>query len=179
MKRLFLALPPREEDSTSLWRQWEMRRVSSPRIRWIEPEDYHVTLLFFGPAEEDRIPLIEEQMDLTASLYEPFLLRSVGADQFPRKGAPRVYVESLEDADGRLGSLHGLLRRNLDVHFSLEKRKFLPHITTARLKGPSGHLPPYRDEPLEFHLDRMVLFESRLLPTGAVYTPLYEALFGS
>jgi 2'-5' RNA ligase len=177
MKRLFLALPPREEDAAALWRQWEMRRTSSPRIRWLLPEDYHITLIFFGPVEEERISLIREQMDSCVPLYKPFVLKSAGADQFPRRGEPRVYVESLEDTDGRLGSLHSLLRRNLESDFSLERRKFLPHITTARLKKSFGDLPPYRDEPLAFVLDRLVLFESRLHPSGAVYDPLYEIFF--
>ena len=179
MKRLFLALPPCEEDAAALWMQWEMRRVSSSNIRWLGPEDYHITLLFFGPVEEERIPLIREQMDLAAPLYKSFVLKSAGAGQFPRRGAPRVYVEFLEEEGGALSSLYNLLCRNLESHFTLEKRKFLPHITTARLKKSFGDLPPYREAPLEFKLDRMVLFESRLHPAGARYSPLYEVFFGS
>ena len=179
MKRLFLALPPREEDAAALWRQWEPRRISSPRIRWLPPEDYHITLLFFGPVDEGRISLIRDAMDASAPLYKPFVLKTAGASQFPRRGAPRVYVESLEGSDGRLVSLQNLLRRNLESDFILEKRKFLPHITTARLKKSFGDLPPYRGEAIEFNLDRMVLFESRLHPSGAVYSPLYEVFFGA
>ncbi len=179
MKRLFIALPPREEEAGALWRQWEARRVSSPRIRWLSPENYHITLIFLGPVEEERFSLIADAMDAAAPLYEPFILNAAGAARFPKRGDPRVYVEALEDPSGRLSSLYSLLYRNLERDFPLEKRKFLPHITTARLKSSSPPLPPCGGAALVFHLDRMVLFESLLHPDGAVYSPLYELPFGS
>lgn len=185
MKRLFLALPPSGEEAQLLWNEWESLRFSSPGVRWVPPEQYHVTLIFFGSVETSLIPSICVVMDDVSKLYAPFKVRTDGPGQFPVRGNPRVFIEHLTEgagpSGGNLSSLQTLLNQRLKGEFTLEKRRFKAHITTARVKrhynAPSRteRLPSF--ESLSLTLNHMVLFESVLKPDSAVYNPLYNVRF--
>jgi len=174
MKRLFLALTPEPEDALALWESWEIFRLSSPRIRWLEPEQFHMTLLFFGDREEEDLSLIADQMDRATETFGFLSVRTDGPGQFPQGDHPRVFVETLEDTSGTLEALQSALYKGLNPHFPLESRKFRPHITTARLRRYSGHLQFHKRPSLHFPLKQMILYESVLHREGAVYSPVYK-----
>ncbi len=183
MTRLFLALTLPEYEAAALWRNREGMRVTSPRLRWIEASQFHITLLFFGDTESSDVPLICEAMDRGADLFPPPVLETNGPGQFPSKGQPRVIVEHLKDVSGLTGkgglsSLHHFLYSALSPRIALEKRKFKPHITLARVSRGAGMLAfPSPVETIErgqtLHPVDLVLYESILRPEGAVYNPLY------
>jgi len=185
MIRLFLALPPSEEEARLLWDQWETFRFSSPRVRWIPADQFHVTLIFLGSLERTEIPVICDLMDDVSRLYAPFKLRTDGPGQFPGHGSPRVLIEHLSDSGfasaGQLGSLQHLLYQELKNRYSLEKRTFRPHITTARVQkhfaGPVLPLVPSGFRNITLSFDKLVLFESVLKPDAAVYNTVYDVNF--
>ncbi|MDC7234888.1 MAG: RNA 2',3'-cyclic phosphodiesterase [Spirochaetales bacterium] len=183
MIRLFLALPLSDKDGSLLYERWDARRFSSPFVRWIPAHQYHVTLIFFGELDKGDLPGICTLMDEAAALYPPFTLNTGGAGQFPLRGQPRVLIERLDDTrDGALAAFRQFLYVSLQSRFSLEKKRFRPHITTARIRGQAGggrKNPVPLDtftaggSTLELSLDELVLFESVLRPEGAVYNPVY------
>jgi RNA 2',3'-cyclic 3'-phosphodiesterase len=187
MTRLFLALSLSEEGARDLWDKWESARFSSPRIRWRAAEQYHITLLFFGNLEQTEIPVLCSVMDETAALYSSLNAVSEGPGQFPAKGNPRVFVEMLSEkglaGEGQLASLQHFLYLNLKDKYPLEKRRFRPHITIARivrnLKNSTDILLStgagfYDSRKMCYSLENLVLFESVLRPEGAVYSPVYS-----
>ena len=176
MKRLFLALTPESEDALALWESWEIFRLSSPRIRWMGPDQFHMTLLFFGDREEEDISLIADQMDRAADSFRFPSVQTAGPGQFPPGDHPRVFVETLEDASGTLDALQSALYQGLKADFPLESRKFRPHITMARLRRYSGHLQFHKRPSFRFPLKQMILYESVLHRDGAVYSPVCKTL---
>ena len=177
MKRLFLALPLSEEASLKLWTVWEPLRFSSRQIRWIGLEQFHITLVFLGDCKESLIPSLVDIMEETGENYSPIPVCTGGPGQFPLGGHPRVLFESLREGQNKTIKLNKHLRRHLSTMVDLEKRKFIPHITTARVKAKALDLPPSFVLPdwsgISDVLENFVLFESRLTPSGAVYTPLH------
>ncbi len=176
MKRLFLALPLSPEGARALWHAWEPLRFS--RIRWVPAEQFHITLVFLGETEEREIPVIVESMEKTGASFSSFPVLTGGPGAFPGKKGPRVLFESFREGGDRIAEIQKDLSGRLSPFFTLEKRKFHPHITTARIRPgtglPSGFIPHGGTSPVRDTLNRIVLFESVLSSRGAEYYPLHE-----
>jgi 2'-5' RNA ligase len=89
-----------------------------------------------------------------------------------------VLTVEVADPEGALTALQfGLVAALEDaIAFRPERRRFLPHVTVARVR--SGHRAPPRLElappggPAVFAADALTLFRSRLSPSGARYEAL-------
>jgi len=155
-------------------------------IRWVRPENMHLTLRFFGDVDEETLDEIEEVMLSVGRLHGPCQASVEGAGAFPSAVRARVFWLGIKDDEsGSLRALHANLEKGLEkIGFPAEDRPFTPHLTLGRARH---RLPPARDilEPLSDHscgeltVDRLVLFESRLQPTGAVYLPLKTVALGA
>jgi 2'-5' RNA ligase len=173
--RLFIAidLPDALTDELGLMAQ------GVPGARWLEPDDYHLTLRFIG--EVDGLGFRDLLDTLEGTQKAPFMLQLKGVGFFPPRGQPRTLWVGLEPSKPLLE-----LKKSLDYAIGRagvaeESRKFMPHITLARLNGtPSTRVARFlteyslfRSEP--FGVDAFHLYSSRLLPKGAVHT--LEATF--
>lgn len=49
-------------------------RVSSPDVKWVKPENIHLTLKFLGETEEAKINLIKDILNQTAAKFKEFSL---------------------------------------------------------------------------------------------------------
>jgi RNA 2',3'-cyclic 3'-phosphodiesterase len=148
-------------------------RGGLPGARWVDPENYHITLRFIGDIDERMAD------DITSILGErrqraPVPITIDGLDSFGG-GKPRA-VFARTSGNGALNELQAEQERLLrQVGLLPETRKFTPHITLARLKNASpidvadyiatrGHFPK-----LTFTADRFVLYSSRASVGGGPY----------
>jgi len=100
--------------------------------RWIDPEDYHVTLRFFG--EVDRHQAADISASLAATRQVGFEARLTGLSCFGGN-QPRALVADVA-ASGALEDLHRAHERAaLAAGLPPERRKYVPHVTVARLNG--------------------------------------------
>ena len=88
MRRLFLALPLSREGARNIWEAWEAIRFSGSRIRWVVPEQFHITLVFLGDTPEQDIPVILECMEKTARGFSAFPVLTGGPGAFSEKRGP-------------------------------------------------------------------------------------------
>jgi 2'-5' RNA ligase len=179
--RAFLAIP-----SDGLWvesaRGLVARLESSlPRASWTKPSSWHLTLKFFERISPERLKVFSEAIGALAAELVPGEMLANGAVVFPPHGPARVLgvgfapspaleeVSSLaRAAEAQAGAL-GLPQ---------EKRAFHPHVTFARLRSPwpAEAVETFRREVEAWSFPAWqaracVLYESRLLPEGAVHTP--------
>jgi 2'-5' RNA ligase len=168
MPRLFTALeiPPEIGQSLSLL------RGGLPGARWIDPENYHVTLRFIG--DIDDVLAREIALLLDKVKRKPFDVRFDGLSAFGGR-RPRAVIAALQPVTP-LVELQGELERLLQrVGLEPEGRKFTPHVTLARLRDSSSmqvadYLSargPFRIAP--FGVSRFVLFSSRASVGGGPY----------
>src|ERR1700750_1969352 len=111
-------------------------RGGLPGARWIDPENYHVTLRFIG--DIDGLAANEIASTLFRITRKPFEVELQGLQSFGGK-KPRAIV-ALVAPSRPLMELQAELER-LMQRFGLdpEGRQFTPHVTLARLRDASPH----------------------------------------
>jgi len=181
--RLFVALeiPAAVRDNLAAQIN-ELRDLPGPladkRLRWVRPENLHVTLKFIGEVEAARLDGIRRA--LTAiGLDAPVGLELRGLGFFPDERYPRVLWVGL-NASGNLPVLARDIDRALEGQgIARDQRAFTPHLTLARFE------PRAFDEKLRtaiqknsqrefgaFEAREFHLIQSKLQPSGAAYTSL-------
>ncbi len=158
----------------------ELQKLTLP-VRWVKVTNIHLTIIFLGYVDEDKIDDIKEKVNLVVQRFSIFKTRLNGIGVFPNWRKPRVIWIGLGEEIERLSTLREELQTGLKVlGFKPEKRPFAPHLTIGRFKGLVD-----RDEELKSILDRyhdlsgdlqylneLVLFKSDLKPDGPVYTKM-------
>src|SRR3954464_11814347 len=168
MPRLFTGLEIPSDVRQSL----SILRGGLPGARWIDPENYHVTLRFIG--EVDDVVAHEVSSLLGRVRREPFELRVEDLKSFGGR-KPRAVVATLGPAQAlmELQAEHERLMQR--VGLEPEGRKYTPHVSLARLRDVSS-----RDgaedlstraliRPPPFRVSRFVLFSSRTSVGGGPY----------
>jgi len=172
--RLFVAIPIPEE----LRRRMTMLCTGVRGAHWAHEDNMHVTLSFIGEVPDDRVADITAELDRVRSA--PFALTLAGAGHFETGRRVRALWIGIEPEPALLA-----LKERVDAALARaghqpERRRFLPHVTIARMKGLSpgavagwlGANTLFRAVP--FDVDRFVLYRSHLGQGGAHYQPLHE-----
>jgi 2'-5' RNA ligase len=168
MPRLFtgLEIPPAIAAELSAY------RGGLHGARWVEPENYHITLRFVGDIDDATA------RDLTDALgearpREPIPVTLDGLSAFG--GSKPRSVHARARATPALADLHAEQERlAARVGLEPEGRKFKPHMTLARLKGASAAdvarwLAERPFPALSFTAERVVLYSSRASVGGGPY----------
>ena len=168
MPRLFTGLEVPDDIGQSL----SMLRGGLPGARWISPENYHVTLRFIG--DIDGVAANEIASTLFRVNRRPFEVSLQGLSSFGGK-KPRAVVAALAPCRPLMELQAELERLIQRMGLEPEGRKFIPHVTLARLRDASnrdvadylsvrGYFPPRT-----FTVSRFVLFSSRNSVGGGPY----------
>jgi len=168
MPRLFTGLEVPEDIGHSL----AALRGGLPGARWIDPENYHLTLRFIG--DIDGIAANEIASMLFRVHRKPFEVTLQGLSSFGGK-KPRAVVAAVAPSRPLMELQAEVERLMQRVGLDPEGRKFTPHVTLARLRDASnrdvadylsvrGYFPARA-----FTVDRFVLFSSRDSVGGGPY----------
>ena len=154
-------------------------KIPGTDIKWVRPENMHITLKFLGDIQPDQIDSIENVIRDVAGSVTPFNVWIRGAGCFPNEHHPRVLWLGIFTKTEIPGHMARDLNGRLAVlGFQTEKRKFKPHLTLGRvrtLKNIGQVVGRMRQEGFEsdgFHVNQIHLMQSRLKPSGAEYSVL-------
>lgn len=181
--RLFLAVDPSPDCLTQFAREMDRLRVMAPRARWVRAEKLHVTLVFLGEVEENKILAITDAMRSAAENHAPFVLQFAGGGTFGERKRARVLWAGIGGDLPALNELQKDLATRLEpLGYKPEHREYAPHLTLARAGVPSG------DEKLvtcaealekqsfgETTIGEVILYRSEPAARGGGYTPLFRA----
>lgn len=169
MPRLFTGLEVPYDVQLAL----SLKRGGLFGARWIDPENYHITLRFIGDVDNHVADEVSYELDRAAN-FEAFRIRLSHLGTFGGDKPRALYagVENNEALQHLQASHERVLRR---VGLEPEARKFVPHVSLARLRGTSAidvadfihHAVHFA--PLEFTVRRFVLFSSRNSVGGGPY----------
>jgi len=143
--------------------------------RWQTEDQLHLTLRFIGEVDRHRAGDIHAALGAIHHPRIEIALSGLGA--FDRRGQP-VTVWAGVTPQEPLRTLHKKIDQAIArVGVEPDQRAYFPHITLARLKRSSGRIRDLVEEAgglssEPFQVDRFALYESKLTPEGAVYTPI-------
>ena len=128
MPRLFTALEIPRDAALSL----SLLRGGLPGARWIDVENYHLTLRFIGDVEGHVADEIANALDRVHRPAFSLALSGVGAFGSKKPHSIWAGVDRLARPRGAAGRD----RAHLPAHRrAADPRKFVPHVTLARLKN--------------------------------------------
>ena len=145
------------------------------QIRWLPPENYHLTLVFLGDVDSAKLSglqfTLEQKLEATEAV--PLTISTITPFPFSRPRIAAALVEHTAE----------LLRLQSDVAncvrkcgITPERRRFVPHVTLGRLKPRAGKSVDFkaRNILLSGIADSVTLFQSELTLDGAIHTALAE-----
>lgn len=144
-----------------------------PGARWLEPDNLHITLRFIGDV---AAPVVREfDANLGSISFDPLTIEITGLATFGGD-EPRIIYAAIKPTDelDRLARANETAARRAGL--KPESRRFIPHITLARLQ-PAPRIEPIarflqrkgglRLEP--FTVTRFVLYSSKPQTGGGPY----------
>lgn len=134
MKRLFAAIKITPDEAlSSLYYKLKID-LKTEKIKWVDLQNLHITLKFFGETDEDRIPEVSSHLNQVASEYSSFDLRLSGLGIFGSAYKPRVIWAGIEE-NNTLKELGLSVLNEMDkIGYKLDRQNFVPHLTLARIK---------------------------------------------
>jgi 2'-5' RNA ligase len=168
MPRLFTGV----EIPTEIAERLSLLRGGLAGARWIDSENYHLTLRFIGDVDMVAAEAVAEA--LSRVRRRPFALRFTGVGALGTR-KPHAVVANVE-ASAPLRELQAEHERIMQrIGLPPEGRKYTPHVTLARLRGGNSRdIADYLSlrggfVAGAFDVDRFVLFSSRDSIGGGPY----------
>lgn len=167
------------EEISSLVDQLQLK-FNHSGIKWVEKNNYHITLKFLGQTPSYFINSIDLAILESIRNFYPFDIQLSGCGFFG-KPRPQVLWLGLKET-ANLETLQNKIHSSLyQLGFEMEPRPFKPHLTIGRIKFLNS-IPEFKqiirkyadkfEQPLL--VNKIELFESNLLPTGPQYTALKQ-----
>ena len=184
--RLFIAIELPTEIKDSLARLQQEFKKTGADVKWVEPQNIHLTLKFIGETEEDKLREIIQSLKETAGGKPAFKMRIASCGAFPKISSPRVIWASLDKGDKETKEIAQELENRLVMHgIPKEERDFSSHITIGRTRSGLNRdklvsclntlAGKPEEETKEFTISKITLFKSTLTPKGPIYEALQEA----
>jgi len=108
---------------------------SSAGVKWVRPQNMHLTLLFLGEVEQLEIVSICRMVQERSRRHAPFTLAVNGLGAFPNLRRPKILWAGITEGIEELRGLHADLEEGLlDLGcYRREERAYTPHLTLGRL----------------------------------------------
>lgn len=168
MPRLFTGI----EIPAAIGQQLSMLRGGLPGARWIDVENYHITLRFLGDIDDATA---HEAASALSGIRRPaFDLRFTGLISFGGR-KPRAVVAETSTPQALMDLQAEQERLMQRIGLPPEGRKYMPHVTLARLRTSSSReVADYLAarglfRTPDFSVSRFVLFSSRASTGGGPY----------
>ncbi len=187
--RLFIAIHLPEEFKAAIEDIFSSISRQRPRgLRFVKPDNIHLTLKFLGDTDEGLIPELTDRLDEVATTQSPFSLSLSGAGAFPNLKRPRVFWIGVGGDIERITALAKAVDDTCSrLNFPREKRAYSPHLTVARAKdnknlsGMKELIAGLGDSDFgvePFEVVSLSLVQSTLTPRGAIYEDVEKFALG-
>lgn len=173
MPRLFTALTLPDAVADRLLDTME----GIPDARWQDAEQLHLTLTFLGDVPERGVD--DLVLALARVALPPFPLSLAGVGHFEHKGRPKALWAGAAPNDALLALQQRVAQACAMAGYPPEARRFVPHVTLARLRGTVPQVPAWLAAHAllatpAFTVRGFTLFASTLSSVGSHYTSVEQ-----
>lgn len=159
---------------------------SQADVKWVTPEQVHVTLKFLGEISDERRQQVEGMLREIASHTAPFSVQLEGLGAFPSVSAPRVVWTGIVEGREELTRLAASIEEaGQKISLAREHRPFSGHVTLGRVRSPKNRqaltrgLQTLELKPLEpWQVASVTLYQSVLSSHGPAYSVLADIALG-
>lgn len=152
-------------------------RYPAGAIRWVGPENQHLTVRFLGDTATSTVPAIGRVLDEAGRSHSAFSLQMGAGGCFPSCRRPRVLWVGLNDHDPLTGGQLAAFKSSIDSGLTAlglppDDKPFRAHLTLGRVKDANAVRDIDWDVPipaLDFPANTIHLIESKLNPSGPTY----------
>ena len=157
----------------------ELRDVSGDDVRWINEQNLHITLKFFGEIKSEKLPAMRLALREATARHAPFSLELANIGTFGGREGLRVMWVAVAGEILRLEALPADMNVAYSVlNFERDQRPFKPHLTFGRVRDS---VSTRRRAELEvavgkvempdllWHINAVSLIRSTLTPQGPNY----------
>ncbi|MCD6367948.1 MAG: RNA 2',3'-cyclic phosphodiesterase [Candidatus Aenigmarchaeota archaeon] len=179
--RTFVAIPIPEEIKRKI--ADIQKSFDLTGIKLVEPQNFHLTVKFFGDLNEEELERAENILRNIRS--ESFDIRIGGINVFPSKSYIRtIWIDVTKNRDKLIAFLK-YVRSHFEGLGKDDKSEIIPHLTIGRVKWIENKQELLkRIEKLEnveigeMKVDKLVLYKSTLTRNGPIYEAIGEINFG-
>jgi 2'-5' RNA ligase len=157
-------------------------------VKWVEPENLHVTLLFLGEVVDRDVPAVCSAVARVAAGLAAFPITIERAGCFGNPRRPRTLWVGVGEGSQELVALHDALESPLLELgcYRREDRQYTPHVTLGRVRSdrPNDALAALLSKQAGWQGGRelvreVLVLSSELTREGPVYTVLSRAKLGN
>ena len=181
--RCFIAIDIGEEIRralSDLQRQLQdVARLNRGCVKWVKPENIHLTLKFLGEIEDQKSVEVCDIVADVVSGHNCFELGIESLGRFGGRSARVLWVGSGTGSDDLCRLQKDVEQRLTSAGWPREERDFTGHLTLCRIKDHKAGIKlaqsseEYKNLKLGIvRVDSVSVYQSRLTPTGPVYTVL-------
>jgi 2'-5' RNA ligase len=178
--RLFIAVDISERSRKLINRKVKILKKSyDSDLKWVDKENWHLTIKFLGECEEEKKKLIIEKLENINIKSEIDYIQFSKIDAFPNpKEAKVIYLETAKGSEFLKELNHIIEIEMAKLDFEKDQREFIPHLTLARSKNNGEFNIKSNFLKNDFinifsYIDSFSLYESRLSSDGPEYIELF------
>jgi 2'-5' RNA ligase len=153
-------------------------------VKWVEPDNLHLTLLFLGEVEMKEVHAVCRAVADTCREHHVFPLTVERVGGFPNARRPRVLWAGVGEGAEDVVALHDALEPPLlDLgYYRREERHYTPHVTLGRVPndGSADRLALAVEQQAQWRggqqlVKQVLVMSSELTSNGPLYTVLSRA----
>ena len=175
--RTFIAVPLSAEICQAIGQIENNLKKLDCNIKWVRPQNVHLTLKFLGDIKPKRIDVLKETFEDLFRNAGSIKIELTQLGAFPNIEHPRILWVGLKDDEQRIARLASMLEEGLGaIGFKKEEKPFSPHITFGRIRSPRNLnllSEAISDYSLPINLKQtaqnITLYESILTPKEPIY----------
>lgn len=183
--RCFISLELPEEVKKTICACIERLKAAGADVRWVKPENLHLTLKFLGDTPEELLKDINKKLIHIAKAQDRFSLQLSGIDAFPNIKYPRVVWLGVHDSDAIIRLQHDIDESMAGLGFKKDDKKFKPHLTIGRVRSLRNkdalikELATLKEADFgKIEVINITLMKSELRPGGAEHYKISEIPVG-
>jgi RNA 2',3'-cyclic 3'-phosphodiesterase len=179
-KRVFLALPIEPVEPAAEKMEKLQIMLNNYAIRWVSTANYHLTLFFFGHVHLQQITGLSETLRLCVKNTPAFNCTLTGPGIFRNGKMPKVLWLGINNPDQLFTLKNEINNAVAELGFLPDTTVFRPHLTIGRFLSRQEITSTLESvlnddqliEPFPYFASKLILFESKLFPSGPQYAPI-------